>query len=96
MSKLLEMLGLRGLLPFVRSTYASPSCYHWDDQDGVRKQVWQHEGGEQGDPLMPLLFSLAVHDALSAVKERMLPGEELFAFLDDVYILCAPERCRFL
>ena len=45
---------------------------------------------------MPLLFCLAVHDALSAVKERMLPGEELFAFLDDVDILCAPERCRFL
>ena len=26
----------------------------------------------------------------------MLPGEELFAFFDDVYILCVPERCRFL
>ena len=43
-----------------------------------------------------LLFILAVHDALLAVKERKLPGEELFAFLDDGYILCAPERCRFL
>ena len=72
------------------------SCYHWEDQDGVRKQAWKHEGGEQGDPLMPLLFSLAVHDVLSAVKEQMLPGEELFAFLVDVCILCAQERCRIL
>ena len=67
-----DVLGLRGLLPFVRNSCAAPSCYHGEDQDGVRKQVWQHEGGEQGDLLMPLLFSLAVHDALSEVKDQML------------------------
>ena len=26
----------------------------------------------------------------------MLPGERLFAFLDDVYVVCAPERVSFL
>ena len=26
----------------------------------------------------------------------MLPGERLFAFLDDVHVVCAPERVSFL
>ena len=42
----------------------------------------QGEGGEQGDPLMPLLFSLA----------RLIEGESFFAFLDDLCVLCSPER----
>ena len=41
---------------------------------------------------MPLLFCLAVHDALAEVKEQLQDGEVIFAFLDDVYALCAPER----
>ena len=35
---------------------------------------------------MPLLFSLAIHDALVAVKAEFRDGEVLFAFLDDVYV----------
>ena len=35
---------------------------------------------------------LAVHDALAEVKEQLQDGEVIFAFLDDVYALCAPER----
>ena len=52
----------RGLLPFVRATYAQPSCYHWQDEHGRVRQIRQHEGGEQGDPLLPLLFCEAVHN----------------------------------
>ena len=43
---------------------------------------------------MPLLFSLAIHDALLRVKENMLPGELLVAFLDDVYVVSHPSRTR--
>ena len=43
---------------------------------------------------MPLLFSLEVHNALTEVQAELLPGEFLFAFLDDVYLLCLPERTR--
>ena len=39
---------------------------------------------------MPLLFSLAIHNALLEVQESLLPGEHLFAFLDDIYVLCQP------
>ena len=45
------------ILPFVRLSYAQPSTYSWFDEEGERKVVTQAEGGEQGDPLMPLLFS---------------------------------------
>ena len=33
--------------------------------------IHQGEGGEQGDPLVPLLFSVGQHDALSAIHEGM-------------------------
>ena len=45
---------------------------------------------------MPLLFSLGQHGALQSVASVMLPGERLFAFLDDVYVVCAPERVSSL
>ena len=94
MAKLLEIPALRGLIPFVRSSYGQPSCYKWTDADGVQHDIHQHEGGEQGDPLMPLLFSLAIHNALAEVSEGMLPTELLFAFLDDVYVVSNPDRTR--
>ena len=43
---------------------------------------------------MPLLFSLAVHNALVEVQAELQPGEFLFAFLDDVYVLSLLERTR--
>ena len=58
MEKLHSVPGLRGLLPFVRTTYVRPTSYVWEDGD-VKHQIHQAEGGEQGDPLMPLLFCLA-------------------------------------
>ena len=54
MVKLHSVPGLRGLLPFVRTTYVRPPSYVWEDGDGVKHQIHQAEGGEQGDPLMPL------------------------------------------
>ena len=41
---------------------------------------------------MPLLFSLGQHRAMVAVQASLLEGERLFAFLDDIYIVCAPSR----
>ena len=38
---------------------------------------------EQGDPLMPLLFSLG-STRMVAVQASLLEGERLFAFLDDI------------
>ena len=45
-------------------------------------------GGEQGDPLMPLLFAIGIQGALEEVAVSLEPGEQLCAFLDDVCALC--------
>ena len=41
---------------------------------------------------MPLLFNLGQHRAMVAVQTSLLEGERLFAFLDDIYVVCAPSR----
>ena len=79
-------------LPFVRQFYGSPSHYIWEDDAGVVHDVAQGEGGEQGDPMMPLLFSLGQHAALMAVQRQLAAHEKVFAFLDDVYVVTSPDR----
>ena len=80
------------LMPFLRLFYGSPSTFLWEDDEGTVHHVRQGEGGKQGDPLMPLLFSLALHRSLVSVKSHLEDGEKLFAFLDDVYVICRPAR----
>ena len=41
---------------------------------------------------MPMLFALGQHHALQAVARQLRPREHLFAFLDDIYVICAPDR----
>ena len=89
---LMAMPGGSEALPFVRSFYGQPSRYVWEDELGEVHHINQGEGGEQGDALMPLLFFLGQHAALEAVKARLLPGERIFAFLDDVYVVTLPRR----
>ena len=52
---------------------------------GDTHEIMQGEGGEQGDPFMPLLFSLGQHNALMAInatiERRRVP----------VNVLCSPE-----
>ena len=43
----------------------------WHDADGTAHLIQQAEGGEQGDPLMPALYSLGQHGALEAVHAQM-------------------------
>ena len=43
---------------------------------------------------MPLLFSLAIRNALAEVKRELLPGELLFAFLDDICVVCSQAGVR--
>ena len=77
---------------FARQFYGSRSLYTWLDADGCEHDIAQGEGGEQGDPLMPALYSLAVHPALEASAAHLRDGEAIFAFLDDTYVVAPPER----
>ena len=73
------------VLSFVLMFYCTPSTYLWNDSNRDLHQIEQGEGGEQGDALMPLLFSLGQHQALEAVQRQLLLDERLLAFLDDIY-----------
>jgi len=67
--------------------------YIWYNDNGEALTIPQAEGGEQGDPLMPALFALGQHPALRDTRASLRPDEHLFAFLDDIYIIC--ELCRY-
>ena len=73
----LEVERLHGLLSLVRTMYSGPTQYHWVDDLGQGRQIRQQEGGEQGDPLMPLRFCLAVRKALGDVPAELLSGEKV-------------------
>ena len=91
-SKLLRCEELRGLLPLVSALYGDTSRFIWTDDAGIQHEVRQTEGGEQGCPLMPALFSLAQHDALESANQELLPDERILAFLDDLYIITSEAR----
>ena len=87
-----RVVGRRQAVPFVRLIHSEPSAYLWEDASGTVHTVHQGEGGEQGDPLMPLLFFVVQHAALEAIQRRLFPTEKLLAFLDDIYVVSKPER----
>ena len=80
------------MLPFVRLWYGRQSHYTWTDESGTDHRISQGEGVEQGDPLAPLLFSLAIHRALRNAQDFLEAGESMFAFLDDVYTIASRDR----
>ena len=41
---------------------------------------------------MPMLYSLGQHGALESIQDSLLDDEHLFAYLDDLYVVCSPER----
>ena len=61
-------------VPFVSQFYASPSTYIWEDEFGETFEIQQGEGGEQGDPLMPALFSVGQHPVLVEVQSTLKLG----------------------
>ena len=96
LTRLVQMPKARSFAPFVKMSNVAPSNYSWLGDENRRHTVTQAEGGEQGDALMPFLFSIGIPGALEEVANVMRPDEQICAFLDDVYIVCQPERVRVL
>ena len=94
LSKLRSLPTAHRLLPFVLLSYGSPSTYLWRDAAGAVHSIPQGEGGEQGDPFMPALFCLGLHDALAQAQSSLQEGEYLFAYLDNTYLFTSRERAR--
>ena len=77
---------------FARLFYGQRSEYMWEDDLGEIHTISQGDGGEQGDAMMPLLFSLGQHRAHEEAARRLTPGEHLLAFLDDTFFVSPPHR----
>ena len=80
------------ILPFVHLFYGSASQYLRRDDEGVEHEITQGEGGEQGDPLMPALFSLGQHNALQQAVTELHQKDHLLGFLDDIYVIITRAR----
>ena len=87
LEELEKVPGGREVLPFVLVFHLSPTSYLWE----VTHNIVQGEGGEQGDPFMPLLFAFEQHPAVVATQSRLEPSEKVFAFLD-IYFKTKPSR----
>ena len=87
-----QVCGSDTVLPFVLQFYSDPSQYLWTDDCGDTHVIHQGEGREQGDALMPMLYALGQHGALLSLQDFLLPDEHLFAYLDDMYVVCLPDR----
>ena len=81
-----EMRRGGSVMPFVQMFYGQPGTL-WQDDLGEAHTIHQGEEGEQGDPLMPLLFSLGQHSPLEAVNSRLQEDDRLMALLDDLYLV---------
>ena len=77
---LLRMEGGDQILPFARCFCGRPSTLLWEDEMGATQIIQQGEGGEQCDPLMPMLFALGQHPALPAAQARLQDDERVFAY----------------
>ena len=79
------------ILPFVRMFYGSPSTCLWEDELGNSQDIPQGEGGEQGDPSCHSCSHLGCTGP-SQQCGRDCCRARRFAFLGDVYVICAPHR----
>ena len=76
----------RAILPFVRLSYGRPSTYSWWDQNGDRRAVSQAEGGADAFAVQHWHSGRSVEEVAGTLEA----GEQLCAFLDDIYVLCLP------
>jgi hypothetical protein len=84
------------MIPYLLLSYGEQNVYLWQDDDGNTHEIVQGEGGEQGDSLMPAMFSVGLAGALREAQSRLGLGELVLAYLDDIYIVTRPERAPSL
>ena len=68
------------------------SEYLWEDAEGEVHSIAQGEGGEQGDPKMPLLCAVGQHQTLDIVSRSSREDEKLLAYFDDIHFSCESDR----
>ena len=71
-------------LPFVQMFYLLASEYLWSGGEGATNKIKQGEGGEQSSRSIDA-SSVRIGPALN-----FGPGEQIFAFVDDIYVVSDP------
>ena len=92
-SRVAEMFDGDKMIPLVRLIHDRATTHLWEDEVGDIHKIAQGEGGDQGNPLMPLLFSVGQQRSLVAILQ-LKKDEHLFAFLDDIYVVSHPSRVK--
>ena len=76
----------------VAQTLLPPSTFHyWHGEAPDAETVQAERGVDQGCPLSPALFAIAIAAFLEELRGAA-PGAAVFAYLDDVYLVVAPEH----
>ena len=95
MSAVRKAPGCGDAVPFVLQFQGQPSSYIWEDELGDHNVV-QGAGGEQGDPLMPALFTHGQHDAMTS---SLLLPQSVWPFSAGsarLLLFCAAARANYL
>ena len=89
----MRMPTARAMLPFCAIVLRTAFQILGATPGGRQRLVTQAEGGEQGDPLMPqTVFYQDPRSIGGGFQFHGARRASLCAFLDDVYVLCAPQR----
>ncbi len=73
------------LFSLVKLLYHEPSPLLVRHEDGV-ETMHSATGVRQGDPLGPLLFSLAITPLVKRIKEEWAVDQHVWAYLDDIFL----------
>lgn len=85
-------VGVPGLSLAAATLYGQPTTHYWTDSDGQAHQVRAERGVDQGCPLSPGLFAVALAPALASLNARLrqlCPTAVVLAYLDDLHVVCA-------
>ena len=63
----------------------------WEGAEGARHLIYKTVCGEHCNPLIPSFSSWQFH-ALEDMMRKLLDGELIFAFVDNIYVLSSPDR----
>ena len=86
-----RLIGSR-VLSFIKFAFGRPIINKWTDQRGIDHDIYQDDGGEQDDTFMFLMFFFGVRTVLVEVASKLQFGEEIAAYLDDIYVTHSDER----
>jgi hypothetical protein len=79
------------LLPLAGQFYIRSGRLHFRGEDGRTVTLGSVTGAQQGDPLGPMLYALAIHPVLREVARRYRGVALVLGLLDDIHLV-GPQR----